>query len=221
MLIFWVRTELVDTGFESPRVTCSSTFSCCLLLVLQLLLPLWLASASLLFPVWSPIITPPPFTFPQARFFSCSVMLGWECTQPLPGTPGPGHSLLLSSAMVMCNAVLVYLAAGRQHTQVGSQAGFILKPLSWWISVAIENSSAAEEVLVMPHLLVYLCWYWFSYEKGDNLYFGCLCLCYANFFHNWWWSTILKVKDHPSSWHACILCRKSLISHRKIKDGEI
>lgn len=43
MLIFWVRTELVDIGSESPRVTCSTTFcSWLLLLTLQLLLPIWL-----------------------------------------------------------------------------------------------------------------------------------------------------------------------------------
>lgn len=32
---------------------------------------------------------------------------------------------------------------------------------------------------------------------------------------------IMKVKDHPSNWHGYILYRKSLISHRKIKDGEM
>lgn len=97
-----------------------------------------LSSSSSQMGVWSPIFTPPPFTFPQATFFRAVSCRAGSAPSLCQAHPGAGHSLLLS---LQCWAALQ-----RAHTD-RLRAGFVFKPLSSWKGVAIENSSGVEEVL--------------------------------------------------------------------------
>lgn len=116
MLICCVKTELVDTGSESPRVIRSTTFcSWLLLLTLQLLLPAWLVFVSPPLPnLVSPISHSSSLYFPNSLFpkpFSqivlCSVVPGWECTQPPLGISRAG----VQPPAVICNGHLRRCAA--------------------------------------------------------------------------------------------------------------
>lgn len=82
-----------------------------------------LSSSSSQMRVWSPIFPPPPFTFPQATFFRALSCRAGSAPSLCQAHPGAGHSLLLS---LQCCAGLPCT----QHTQAGSKAGFMLKPLS-------------------------------------------------------------------------------------------
>lgn len=92
--------------------------------------------------------------FPTAYSASLSVKLycalscqGGSAPSLCWASPVSGYNLLLSSATVICSGVPHYLATRRQHTQTGSEAGLALKPLSSWKSLAVWNTSVAEEVL--------------------------------------------------------------------------
>lgn len=137
--------------FESPRVTYSSAFCCCLLLNLQLHFPVWFASVSLPLPSLVSHFHSSSLYFPTSQIFLCSVMQGWDCTQPLPGTSRAWPQF----PVVICAGHLQCCAAGRQHTLVGLKASFLLKPLSSWKSVAFEKSGGVGVILTqaMPCLL--------------------------------------------------------------------
>lgn len=104
MLIFWVRTELVDTLSHQGLLIhqhFAAVFSWTVSCTSQCDLP----QSLFLFPVWSLIFTPPPFSFPQVRFFCALSCRAGSAPSLCQAHPGLGHSFLLSSVLVICNAV--------------------------------------------------------------------------------------------------------------------
>lgn len=172
MLIFWVRTELVDTGSESPRVTCSTTFcSWLLLLTCQLLLLVWLVTISLPFPVWSPIFHSSSLVFPNilsARLF-CALSCRCGSTPSLwHASLGPGYSLLLLSSAVVWHATLQLGGSShRQAQRLASSLCHCLHGKVWLFGIA----SVSEKVLHLHRwCLLDVLMYCFSYKKGNELF---------------------------------------------------
>lgn len=99
-----LRTELVDTLNHQGLLIhqhFAAVFSWTFSYTSQCDLP----QSLFLFPVWSPIFTPPPFTFPQVRFFCALSCRAGSAPSLCQAHPGLGHSFLLSSVLVICNAV--------------------------------------------------------------------------------------------------------------------